>query len=87
MQSGLVGSAAQADQHSHSIAVHVAAAVHLTHMLGMTDRITQMPDAATIERLADKAIRQLPKMLREYLPDVVIRVEEFADSETCNRWG
>ena len=53
----------------------------------MTDRITQMPDAATIERLADKAIRQLPKMLREYLPDVVIRVEELADSETCNRWG
>lgn len=56
-------------------------------MLGMTDRIAQKPDAAAIERLAHKAIRQLPQMFRDYLPDVVIRVEEFADSETLQSVG
>ena len=56
-------------------------------MLGMTNRIAQLPDAAAIERLAHKAIRQLPQIFRDYLPDVVIRVEEFADSEALQSVG
>lgn len=49
--------------------------------------MTTKPDAAAIERLAHKAIRQLPPMFRDYLPDVVIRVEEFADSEALQSVG
>ena len=53
----------------------------------MTDRITHKPDAAAIDSLAHNAIRQLPQMFRDYLPDVVIRVEEFADSEILQSVG
>ena len=53
----------------------------------MNDSITHRPDAAAIERLAHKAIRQLPQVFRDYLPDVVFRVEEFADSETLQSVG
>jgi predicted Zn-dependent protease with MMP-like domain len=52
------------------------------HIPAMTDRITHEPDAVAIERLAHKAIRRLPRLFRDYLPDVVFRVAEFADSET-----
>ena len=53
----------------------------------MNDRITHQPDAAAIEHLAHKAIGQLPQMFRDYLPDVVFRVEEFADSEALQSVG
>ena len=53
----------------------------------MNDRFTHGPDAAAIERLAHKAIRQLPQLFREYLPDVVFRVEEFADAEALQSVG
>ena len=46
-----------------------------------------MPDAAAIERLAHKAIQQLPQVFRDYLPDVVFRVEEFADAEALQSVG
>jgi predicted Zn-dependent protease with MMP-like domain len=57
------------------------------HILRMTDKITQMPDAVAIERLAHEAIRLLPQKFRDHLPDVVIRVEEFADSESLEAVG
>jgi predicted Zn-dependent protease with MMP-like domain len=41
-------------------------------------------DAAEIERLAARALRRLPMPFREYLQDIVIRVEEFADRETLD---
>lgn len=50
------------------------------------------PGADTIERLARRAVRRLPKRFRDYLSDVVFRVEEFADVEQLravglnNRW-
>lgn len=50
------------------------------------------PDADTIERLARRAVRNLPPRFREHLSDVVFRVEEFADAEQLhavglnNRW-
>ena len=46
-----------------------------------------MPDAAAIEELAQKAVRGLPRKFRDYLGDVVIRVEEFADKETLRAVG
>jgi predicted Zn-dependent protease with MMP-like domain len=50
------------------------------------------PDADTIERLARSAVRRLPQKFRDYLSDVIFRVEEFADDERLravglsNRW-
>ena len=56
-------------------------------MSQMIDKLTNTPDAAAIERLANKAMRQLPQKFRDYLPDVIIRVEEFADCETLHSVG
>lgn len=50
------------------------------------------PDADTIERLAHRTVRRLPHRFRDYLSDIVFRVEEFADAEKLravglnNRW-
>src|SRR5690606_20470984 len=50
------------------------------------------PDANMIEQLAHRAVRRLPPKFREYLSDVVFRVEDFADTEQLqavgldNRW-
>ncbi|OCC23340.1 neutral zinc metallopeptidase [Croceicoccus estronivorus] len=49
--------------------------------------MTEIPGTAAIERLAHDAIRKLPKEFRDYLADVVIRVEEFADEETLHSVG
>ena len=57
------------------------------HIPGMNDRITHGPDAMAIERLAHKAIQHLPKIFRDYLPDVVFRVEEFANAEALRSVG
>jgi predicted Zn-dependent protease with MMP-like domain len=54
--------------------------------------MASQPDADTIERLARRAVRRLPRIFRDYLSDVVFRVEEFADGEKLravglnNRW-
>ena len=65
----------------------MVSAVDLPHMGGMIDRISDTPDAAAIEGLARKAVQRLPRMFRDYLGDVVIRVAEFADSETLRAVG
>lgn len=50
------------------------------------------PDADMIERLAHQAVSRLPPRFRDYLSDVVFRVEEFASAEQLqavglnNRW-
>jgi len=48
---------------------------------------TFAPDAAEIERLADRAIAGLPDMFREQLRGVVLRVDEFADDEVLAELG
>ena len=48
---------------------------------------TLAPDAAEIERLADRAIEALPEMFRQHLKGVVLRVEEFADDEVLAELG
>ena len=45
------------------------------------------PDTATFDRLAHAAIERLPKLFREHLEGVVVRVEEFADAETLAAVG
>ncbi|MFA7604018.1 MAG: metallopeptidase family protein [Novosphingobium sp.] len=45
------------------------------------------PDTAMFERLARAALDALPEPFRDYLGDVVIRVEEFADAETLDVMG
>jgi predicted Zn-dependent protease with MMP-like domain len=45
------------------------------------------PDPATIERLAHKAVKQLPAEFRDHLADVVFRVEDFADKEMLQAVG
>ena len=45
------------------------------------------PDAETIESLARAAMARLPAAFRQYLRDVVLRVEEFADDETLDALG
>lgn len=41
------------------------------------------PTLDTIRALAERALREIPPILREHVRDVVIRVEEFPDEETC----
>ncbi|MBC2664803.1 metallopeptidase family protein [Novosphingobium flavum] len=53
----------------------------------MTDRIAHTSDAAAIERLARKAVDQLPAKFRAHLEDVVFRVQDFADSEMLRAVG
>jgi predicted Zn-dependent protease with MMP-like domain len=54
----------------------------------MPERMTgQAPDAAAIERLARAALARIPDPFRQYLADVVLLVEEFADDETLDALG
>lgn len=53
----------------------------------MTRRQTFAPDAAEIERLADRAIASLPEQFRVHLEGVVLRVEEFAEEEVLAQFG
>ncbi len=48
---------------------------------------TFAPDAATIERLAEKAIAALPELFRRHLEGVVLRVDEFAEEEVLAQFG
>lgn len=45
------------------------------------------PDAAAFDRLARAAIAGLPHTFRELVADVVVRIEEFADTETLDDLG
>jgi predicted Zn-dependent protease with MMP-like domain len=47
----------------------------------MSEHLQHTPDAATIERLAQAAVEQLPPAFRDHLVDVVFRVQDFADPE------
>jgi predicted Zn-dependent protease with MMP-like domain len=49
--------------------------------------MTDPPDAAEFERLARKAVAQLPAAFRDCIADVVIRIEEFADEEALSSVG
>jgi len=42
---------------------------------------TYAPDAAAIERLAERAIARLPEAFRRHLVNVVLRIDDFADEE------
>ncbi|MGZ8298702.1 MAG: metallopeptidase family protein [Allosphingosinicella sp.] len=53
----------------------------------MANRQTYAPDAAEIERLADRAIARLPAHFRVHLEGVVLRVDEFADDEVLESFG
>lgn len=53
----------------------------------MPHRITHTPDAATLERLAHKAVKQLPAVFRDHLGDVVFRVQDFADADMLHAVG
>jgi predicted Zn-dependent protease with MMP-like domain len=53
----------------------------------MSERQTIAPDAAAIERLADRAIARMPAEFRRHLDGVVLRIEEFADEETLDALG
>ena len=53
----------------------------------MSERQTFAPDAAEIERLADRAIASLPGQFRVHLDGVVLRVEEFAEDEVLAQFG
>lgn len=48
---------------------------------------TFAPDAARIEALALDALGRIPAPFAEYLADVVLIVEEFADDETLDAMG
>ena len=48
----------------------------------MVESFGNAPDAAAIERLAHIAMQRIPLRFREYLTDVIVQVEEFADDET-----
>ena len=53
----------------------------------MSERQTFAPDAAEIERLADRAIARLPEAFRRHLEGVVLRIEEFAEDEVLAALG
>ncbi len=54
---------------------------------GQTGAWGQAPDADAIEALARAAIARLPDVFRQYLGDIVLRVEEYADDETLDALG
>lgn len=46
-----------------------------------------VPDNATFEALARRALRDLPALFRRHLDGVVFKVEEFPDRETLDEMG
>lgn len=47
----------------------------------------QAPSAEVIERMARDALARIPEPFADYLADVVLLVEEFADDETLDAMG
>lgn len=54
---------------------------------GQTAQWGPAPDAEAIETLARAALERLPDAFRQYLGDVVLRIDEFADDETLEALG
>jgi len=54
---------------------------------GMGTGQTYAPDAAAIERLAERAVARLPERFRRHLANVVVRIEDFADEEVLAEMG
>jgi predicted Zn-dependent protease with MMP-like domain len=54
---------------------------------GQTAQWGPAPEAEAIEALARAALARLPEAFRQYLGDVVLRVDEFADDETLEALG
>lgn len=48
---------------------------------------TYAPDAAEIERLADRAIARLPERFRRLIDGVVLRVDDFAEKDVLAELG
>lgn len=55
--------------------------------MGTRQTIGTAPDAAAIEAIARDTLARLPEPFRQYLGDIVLRVEEFADDETLDALG
>ena len=53
----------------------------------MDQRQPHAPELAAIERVADLAIARLPSPFRDFLDDVVLRVEDFAEEEVLRELG
>jgi predicted Zn-dependent protease with MMP-like domain len=49
--------------------------------------MADIPDAAAFERLARKAMADLPAPFHEHLDGIVVRIEEFADREVLESLG
>jgi predicted Zn-dependent protease with MMP-like domain len=47
----------------------------------------QAPDAAVIEALARAALARIPEPFQNYLADIVLVIEDFADDETLHEMG
>lgn len=45
------------------------------------------PSPADVEAIARDALATLPPALRDHVADVVIRIEDFPDAETCAEMG
>ena len=48
---------------------------------------SHIPDTATLELLAHRAVSQLPQKFRDHLGDVVFRVQDFAEPEQLSAVG
>lgn len=57
------------------------------HNREMNHKTAGLPDTATFEKLARRAMRGLPPAFREHLGDIVVRVEEFAPAATLQELG
>lgn len=55
--------------------------------MSMSEGQTRAPDAAAIERLAERALAALPAGFRAMIGNVVLRIEEFADDEVLEEMG
>ena len=47
----------------------------------------ELPDARTLERMAQAALAQIPAPFSDHIDNVVLRVEELADAETLEAVG
>jgi predicted Zn-dependent protease with MMP-like domain len=65
----------------------LALAAHRPHIRAMKRRTADGPDAAAIEQMALAAVGRIPRLFRDHLAGVIIRVEEFADEETLQELG
>jgi predicted Zn-dependent protease with MMP-like domain len=53
----------------------------------MSNHLIHTPDCATMEHLAQRAVRALPQQFRDHLGDVVFRVQDFADDDMLQQVG